>query len=164
MRDVRVERRAGGVARKLGVVVIAGLALSALAGCGGSGAEKGSENGAENGAENGTSAESTPIECTGVRLSIEGSAVLRPGVEPFPAYTVSAVGEDDDGVYADLRGVDDGDGGFGAVVLHRGEAVEDPAAGVFTLLDAEPSGEDATEHSVSLCLDPHPDFELAEGL
>lgn len=110
-----------------------------------------------------------PIDCAGVRVSIQGTTVLRPGTDLFPAYTLSEVGEDDDGVFARVTGVDDDDGGFGTVVLHRGESVEDPVAGVFTLLEAD-AGDDASDEpgsstrSASLCLEPHPDFELADGL
>lgn len=127
----------------------AGVALGALAGCAA--------------AEPGTEPEPLPIACDGVTLGLEANTVLRPGVEMFPAYTLSGVWDDGDGVVAGITGVDEGDGGFGRVELRRGETVEDPVAGVFTLLDATPADGGEGSPAATLCLDPHPDFELADG-
>lgn len=104
-----------------------------------------------------------------VRFTFRGTEVFRPGVGPFPAYTVSEARIENGIMVAVLRGTDDHpDGGISRTRLTAGQSVTDARAGTFTLLHVTPQAGGLTPGlraaSATFEFQPAPGFELAAGL
>ncbi|EEZ79164.1 hypothetical protein HMPREF0972_00517 [Actinomyces sp. oral taxon 848 str. F0332] len=103
------------------------------------------------------------MACNGYIISIQESALFRPGKKMSPSFSVNGVRVDDDGEkVATINGTN-----LPASKLRVGESVTQKDAGRFTLTGITPASGEAKFGGGGIahfCYEPAPGFELSPGV